>query len=125
MPSDLLSSDLLAHRNMQVSAKPNWFIGCGYFEFLIQVPFFIVAVYGYALDRNWIRLPNLGFSCASAAVMIPIMSELILSTASFEKTAVLAMYSPFALLPPVIAFKTFNDLRSRFRSLEHKHVKQV
>ena len=100
----------------QVSGKPSWFIGCGYFELLVQVPFFAVAVYGYALNREWIRLPNLVFSSASAAVMIPIMSELVLSSHEFEKSAVLAMYCPFAIMPIFIATKTFLALRQELNS---------
>ena len=82
----------------------------------MQVPFFAIAVYGYALNKPWIRLPNLVFSSASAAIMIPIMSELILSSESFQKLAVLSMYSPFAVMPVIIAARTFSVLRQELAS---------
>ena len=100
----------------QVSGKPDWFIGCAYFELLVQVPFLAIAVYGYALGKEWIRLPNLVFSSASAAIMIPIVSELLLSSQNFEKLAVLSMYSPFAIMPVIIVAKTFLTLRLQLSS---------
>ena len=108
---------------LQVSTAPNWFRACGYFELLVQLPFFIVAVYAYALDRDWIRLPNLAFSAASTSLMIPIMSELILSTEKFEKPAVLAMYAPFAILPGIIACKTFQELNAKLKPRGQTHTK--
>lgn len=78
----------------------------------VQVPFFTVAVYAYALGRRWILLPNLAFSAASAAIMIPIVSELILTPKRYDRAAVLQMYAPFAVLPVVIMVKTMMDLSS-------------
>ena len=96
----------------QVSEGPPWFHGCGLFELFVQVPFFIVATYAYALGRSWILLPNLAFSAASAAIMIPIVSELIITPKRFERAAVLGMYAPFAVLPCVILVKTMAELRN-------------
>ena len=78
----------------------------------MQVPFFFVATYAYALGRRWILLPNLAFSAASAALMIPIMSELIMTQKRFDRAAVLGMYAPFAVLPFVVMLKTMAELRS-------------
>ena len=108
-----------------MSEKPNWFLGCGVFELVIQVPFFIVAVYGYALAKDWILLPNLVFSSASAALMIPIISELLLSSQSFQKAAVLSMYSPFAIMPVLIAAKTFSDVKVLHKRQFTKRVKHL
>jgi hypothetical protein len=67
-------------------------------------------VYAYALGRRWILLPNLAFSAASAAIMIPIVSELILTPKQFERGAVLQMYAPFVVMPLLIMVKTMLDL---------------
>ena len=43
--------------------------------------------------------------------MIPIISELLLSSEQFKKPAVLAMYCPFAVMPVLIVAKTFLEIR--------------
>lgn len=106
-----------SHWVVQISQKHEWFTGCSYFELLVQLPFFCIAVFGYAIDASWIRLPNLVFSSASAAIMIPILSELILTSKSFNRAAVLPMYAPFAVLPVVIMLRTYSELRSAYHEV--------
>ena len=58
-------------------------------------------------------MPNLIFSLCSVTVMIPIISELLLSDAKFDKKGVLQMYAPFVVMPLFIAVKTWLcDLQS-------------
>ena len=39
-------------------------------------------------------------------IMIPIMSELVYSSAAFNRPVVIATYVPFAVFPALIALKT-------------------
>lgn len=91
---------------MQVSEKPAWFRGFIAFELLVQVPFWIVASYAYAIGDPRIRLPNLVFSVASLTAMVPIISELLLTDAKFARWTVLLIYTPFVVMPAAIALKT-------------------
>lgn len=96
-----------------MSEKPHWFIGLGYLELFVQLPFWMLAVYGYGRNKQWIRLPGLIFSFCSLAIMVPILSELLLTEKEFDRPAILRMYAPFAVMPLFIALKTmlFDDLR--------------
>ena len=81
----------------------------------MQVPLWAIAAYGYAFNRQWVRLPGLIFSLCSFMLMIPIMAELMFSRESFGRAAVLQMYAPFAISPMLIAVKTLycDDLSLR------------
>ena len=88
------------------SAPQPWFKACIFVELLVQAPLWAIAAYGYAFNRQWVRLPGLIFSLCSFMLMIPIMAELIFSRKSFDRAAVLQMYAPFAISPMLIAVKT-------------------
>lgn len=89
-----------------MSQKPAWFRGFIALELFVQVPFWIVAACAYAVDDPRIRLPNLVFSVSSLTAMVPIVSELLLSDADFDRWTVLLIYAPFVVMPAAIALKT-------------------
>lgn len=65
-----------------------------------------MAACAYAVNDPRIRLPNLVFSFSSLTAMVPIISELLLSDADFDRWTVLLIYAPFVVIPAAIALKT-------------------
>ena len=84
---------------MQMSGHGAWYIGIGYYELVVQVPFWTIASIAYARGDRWIRLPNFVFSLCSLIIMIPIMSELFFTDVKFNRNFVIATYLPFAIAP--------------------------
>lgn len=99
-----------------------WYVGIGYYELIVQVPFWLVASYAYAKGQQWVRLPNFLFSLCSLIIMIPIMSELLFTEEKYNRAFVLPTYLPFAISPALIALKTLL-VDSPFQ--HHSRTKQV
>lgn len=92
--------------SLQMTQHGAWYVGIGYYELLIQVPFWAIAAIAYAQGGYWIRLPNFVFSLCSLIIMIPIMSELLYTEVKYNRSIVIPIYLPFAIAPALIALKT-------------------
>jgi hypothetical protein len=90
-----------------VGTNPVWFQSLVWAEQLVQLPFFIVAIYAFIKCRNWIRIPALIYGAHVVTVMIPIMAEILwaphLPTAN--KLKLVGVYGPWVILPLLLLLK--------------------
>ena len=91
---------------MQVKYQPPWFKALVWSEVLLQLPFFFVGTYGFALGREWIKTPSLVYGLCVATTMLPILGEIILTAnREFNKYIICGFYLPYLLIPLAIAVR--------------------
>jgi hypothetical protein len=99
-------SDLLMLR------QPVWLKSFVFCEFLFQLPFFFVAVYGLLYEKEWIRTPSIIYGAHVSTTVIPILSEIVFSREILliEKCTLLSFYTPYLLIPmTLLLYMVFNE----------------
>ncbi|CAG8552411.1 5776_t:CDS:2 [Diversispora eburnea] len=90
---------------------PLWFYVCIYFEFFIQLPFFVYAIIGLWKDSANIRLPLLAYS-----VHVVTVTTICLSVIYFgdheglqedQRNFLVAAYSPYFFIPLICLIDSF------------------
>ncbi|RHY25151.1 hypothetical protein DYB32_008493, partial [Aphanomyces invadans] len=83
-----------------LQARPLWFKVCFVMEMTLQVPYYIVAIYGFIHRCEWLRVPTLVYAAQSVTVMVIVLTEQFVG--EFKTSAplvILASYVPFAIVP--------------------------
>ena len=93
---------------LMCSPEP-WFRAIVYVECCLQLPFFFVALYGWLLRREWLRLPLIFYGAHVATTLIPIYGALVdafiagrLQPPQFHFLA--AVYFPYLAVPLFLAY---------------------
>ena len=77
-----------------------WFQSFVWAEVALQLPFFLVATYAFALKRNWIRIPAIIYGSFVVASMVPILTVIAThQEAGYAPAPLLAFYAPYLLVP--------------------------
>ncbi|RHZ49159.1 hypothetical protein Glove_529g44 [Diversispora epigaea] len=107
---------------------PLWFYTCIYFEFFIQLPFFVYAIIGLWKDSTNIRIPLLAYSAHVVTV-----SSICLSVIYFgnheglredQRKFLLGAYFPYFIIPLICLIDSFSKIQRLITSnvtLEKKH----
>ena len=88
-----------------VGRNPTWFKSFIWAEVLLQVPACLVLAYGWAAEREWVRMPSIMYSVHVLTTMIPILTTLIVEGAGANpppSTMCLRMYSVWVALPLLV-----------------------
>ncbi|ETV92032.1 hypothetical protein H310_13557 [Aphanomyces invadans] len=83
-----------------LQARPLWFKVCFVMEMTLQVPYYILAIYGFIHRCEWLRVPTLVYAAQSVTVMVIVLTEQFVG--EFKTSAplvILASYVPFAIVP--------------------------
>lgn len=110
---DYYPSQLRAINNWYISTygdhlmdqRPYWFQSFILAELCFQLPFFFVAFYALYSKKNWIRIPGIVYGVHVATTVWPIIPELLLAPNNpiGNKLWLLAFYSPYFLMPAILA----------------------
>ncbi|CAI7837341.1 unnamed protein product [Closterium sp. NIES-53] len=83
-----------------VGSPQPWFLSLVISQFLLHVPFFLIAIYAFCTGGEWIRVPAIAYSGHAITNMIPILSEIALSQTPWStRQKLLAIYLPFLAVP--------------------------
>lgn len=88
-----------------MASLPPWFKALVWSELLLQLPFFVVAVVGFARGDARIVKPAAAYGVAVATTLVPILAELAASPAIKDETVrrtLLAFYAPYLAVPLAI-----------------------
>ncbi|XP_005111867.1 sigma intracellular receptor 2 [Aplysia californica] len=125
----------LHFRDPMMVDPPTWFqafVGC---EFLVQLPFFFVAAYGFfkgAEKCPWLRWPCVVYGSHVATTLIPIISHILLHDFSTgkhpgprnmeERFTLISIYCPYFFFPLFIMLDAL--FSSVYRHSLHLHQKK-
>ena len=97
---------------MQCKYQPPWFRALAWSEVVLQLPFFFVGLYAFALGKEWIRTPSLVYGLCTATTLLPILGELILTANDeFNKAIIIGFYLPYLVIPLAIAMRALTRQR--------------
>eukprot|EP00054_Salpingoeca_dolichothecata_P035668 m.5950 g.5950 ORF g.5950 m.5950 type:complete len:173 (-) comp5728_c0_seq1:21-539(-) len=98
---------------MEAANPPAWFTSFIFCELFFQLPFFFFAVYAFWAGDNRLKIPGIAYGCHVATTVVAISADLLFT--DFEGTVgpktleqrlkLLAIYSPFFLVPIWMAFE--------------------
>eukprot|EP00850_Spirogloea_muscicola_P016012 SM000127S26628 [mRNA] locus=s127:139931:146473:+ [translate_table: standard] len=63
------------YKDFLVGEKPLWFVSLVWCEVLIQLPFYVAAVYAFLYGRSWIRVPAIVYAAHTATTMVASRNE--------------------------------------------------
>lgn len=84
--------------------REGWFLSLIWTEIVIQLPFFLVALYAFLLKKPWIRTPASAYGGFVCATMVPILHEICMTETIdvTKKVMLLCMYLPYFVVPCLI-----------------------
>ena len=92
-----------------VLARPVWFQVGIWLEIVVQAPFYVVAIYAFRRQRNWIRLPSMLYATVLLTIMPIVLAE---EFAGQHKTPrpllVAAVYGPYVLMPLLLLARVWS-----------------
>ena len=68
---DALAWHVRVNHDVLMSTLPPWFRGVVWAECLLQLPYFLVALYAWATRGNWIRVPTIVYGAHTATTLVP------------------------------------------------------
>lgn len=102
----LLKFHVETNHDPLMDSQPVWFKSFILFELLFQLPFFFVGFYAFYKRCNWIRIPGIAYGAHTATTLIPILAEILYSTAipnTEARIKLFLIYLPYLLIPATIA----------------------
>ena len=102
---NLFSWYLNTFNDQVMKFQPIWLKSFIFAELLLQLPFFIFAIYGLIYKKKILRIPSIVYGSHTATTLIPILSEILFSDIlNFKEKAILtSFYLPYFILPVIIA----------------------
>ena len=86
-----------------VLARPIWFKVAIWIEVLVQAPFYMLAMYAFARQRNWIRVPAIVYATVLLTIMPIVLAEQYLGPhATSQPWLVTAVYGAYVLMPLLV-----------------------
>jgi len=86
-----------------VLARPPWYKAAILLEVFVQAPFYAVALFAFARQRDWIRVPAIMYSVVLLTILPMVLTEQYLGPHRTEKPLlVTAVYSPYVIMPIVV-----------------------
>ncbi|KAF0718316.1 Aste57867_1767 [Aphanomyces stellatus] len=83
-----------------LNARPLWFKVMFVMEIFFQVPYYIIAIYGFLNRSEWIRVPTLLYAAQSITTMIIVLVEQLVGEYKTPAPAIiLGAYLPFFIVP--------------------------
>lgn len=84
-------------------ARPIWFKVAIWLEVLVQAPFYMLAMYAFARQRSWIRVPAIVYSTVLLTIMPIVLAEQYLGPhATSQPWLVTAVYGAYVLMPLLV-----------------------
>jgi hypothetical protein len=68
---DALAWHVSAHKDVLMGTMPAWFRGVVWAECVLQLPFFLVALYAWLTLGNYIRIPTIMYGAHTATTLVP------------------------------------------------------
>ncbi|KAI8333614.1 transmembrane protein 6/97 [Chlamydoabsidia padenii] len=117
VPSVLLQANAwyvnLTHDPFMGATSPiYWFQSFVSLEAICQLPFFFVASHGLYYDQSFIRLPMIVYGAHVVTTVVPLLGELILNPLHVNRVMLLAIYSPYFLIPLLILVDSYRRVSS-------------
>jgi hypothetical protein len=92
-----------------VLARPVWFQVGVWLEIVVQVPFYALAAFGFARQRDWVRTPCLVYATVLLTIMpIVLAEELVGAHATPRPLLVAAVYGPYVVVPLLLVARVWS-----------------
>ncbi|XP_065830935.1 sigma intracellular receptor 2-like [Oscarella lobularis] len=87
-----------------LAANPLWYKTLALASPLLYAPFYVLAIYAFVNEREWIKAPGLCWAWGMVLVMIPILAEQFAGTHTTKNvTLCLLGYLPYVVFPILFA----------------------
>jgi hypothetical protein len=87
-------------------ARPAWYRATIWLDVLAYGPFYAVAIYAFALGREWIRLPSVAWAASlSTVVLVILFDELLGIHATPAPAVVVAANAPWLVVPWIVVWR--------------------
>ena len=92
-----------------VMARPVWFQVAIWLEVFVQAPFYVLAIYAFARQRNWIRIPAIVYATVLLTIMPIVLGEQYYGEHATPKPLlVTAVYSAYVVMPLLIIARVWS-----------------
>mmetsp|Transcript_2078 Transcript_2078/g.4668 ORF Transcript_2078/g.4668 Transcript_2078/m.4668 type:complete len:168 (+) Transcript_2078:300-803(+) len=89
-----------------MAQQPVWFKAFILFELVVQLPFFVVGLYAFYKQCNWIRIPGIAYGVHTATTLIPVLAEILYTEdipSGGARLKLFLIYLPYLAIPLMIA----------------------
>ena len=92
-----------------VLARPTWFRVAIWLEVCVQAPFYMLAMYAFARQRAWIRLPAIVYSAVLLTIMPIVLGEQFYGPHRTDRPVLVsAVYAAYVLMPILVFLRVLD-----------------